>query len=237
MDCSIVHGAMMAFTRMRFLFLTVFSHVMLFVQLFLGTVQTWSVTIGIAFIMGVISTMFYHRLLSHRSWHFKPWFERAGVLLGAFTLTGTPLTRTAVHRMHHKYADTLKDPHSPKYTSLVEMYLPQLRETKLEMILVRDVLSDPFLMWVHKQYLLLLAVLALILPVQWTMIWGSAAALLWFNIFLCNVFCHKTGEAQDSHWLGAFTFGEGYHKHHHDHPNDPRFGPIDAGYLLIGFLR
>lgn len=56
----------------------------------------------------------FHRLLSHRSFHCPIWLERFFVVQGACCLMHTPAKFVAFHRMHHRYSDSEKDPHSPR---------------------------------------------------------------------------------------------------------------------------
>lgn len=223
----------MEFTRKSFLFTTVFAHIMAIGLIVRGTWIDWVFAFCLFIVLTLISTTFYHRLLSHSAWSPALWVQKVGVLLGVFSLTGTPLTRTAVHRAHHKYVDTPDDPHSPKFLPLYLIYLPQLKETKLNMALVRDVLRTPWLMKIHEHYNLLLLSMLLILPFKLVMIWGAAATLVWIDIFLCNWLCHQRGIIRNDNILAAITFGEGHHDHHHNNPTDPRFGSFDLGYWLI----
>lgn len=227
----------MEFNRKSFLFMTLMAHLMLVGMIVRGTALMWAVCIGLFVFGALISTVFYHRLLSHRSWRAPKWAERIGVFLGIFTLTGTPLTRTAVHRMHHLYADTENDPHSPRFLSALDVYLPQLREHKLDLRLVKDVLRDSYLMGLHKHYVMILFATSLVIPFEWAIVWGGAAALIWMNIFLCNMFCHTKGAIRDNWLFGLLTFGEGHHRWHHENQKDPRFGAFDPGYWLIRLLR
>jgi stearoyl-CoA desaturase (delta-9 desaturase) len=187
-------------------------------------------------------------LLSHRSWDAPRWYEIFATIIGIFSFTGTPVTRTLAHRYHHAYTDTEKDPHSPRVMDLFHVYFPMLQPKKLSITLVRDIWNDKFHRFIHNHYLSIILSVVLIslwfLGIWWTMtLFVAPGALCWANISLCNILCHygKAGDPiKQSTLLAWLTFGEGYHRHHHDFPADPDFSNavgVDPGYFLIKLLR
>ncbi len=56
----------------------------------------------------------FHRLLSHRSFRCPMWLERFFVVQGACCMMHSPAKFVAFHRMHHRFSDSEKDPHSPR---------------------------------------------------------------------------------------------------------------------------
>ncbi len=235
----------MKLTSKNFFALLVISHLAFLWLLFAGTLLQIAITIFIScFIILFSSTIVYHRFLSHRNWNAPRWYEIFGTVIGIFSFTGTPITRTLAHRYHHAYADTEKDPHSPKHMSILNVYFPMFTERKLNPVLVRDLLADKFHCFIHENYLSIIALTVLlsflILGPVWTIcIFVAPGALCWFNISLCNIFCHIGDDITQSRLLGALTFGEGFHKHHHSNPSDPNFGKdrIDIGYIVIKWIE
>src|ERR1051325_4489576 len=65
-----------------------------------------------------MQTFLQHRYASHRSFSMNKFWERF-FYLAAYITQGSsyvsPRVYAIMHRMHHAYADTEKDPHSPKY--------------------------------------------------------------------------------------------------------------------------
>jgi stearoyl-CoA desaturase (delta-9 desaturase) len=191
--------------------------------------------------------MVYHRLLSHRSWNAPYWYEIFGTLLGIFSFTGTPITRTLAHRYHHAYTETNNDPHSPRVHGIVLAYLPMLKNEKLNPLIVRDLLNHKFHRFIHENYLTIiittLLTSLLLFGFIWTVVFFVApGALCWMNISICNIGCHWGGDndpIKQSKLLAWLTFGEGYHEYHHDKPNDPNFGngKFDIGYFFIKLLE
>jgi fatty-acid desaturase len=233
---------MIAFTNKRFFSLLILSHVALIFLIITGTVvQILSSFLIACAIILFSSTVLYHRFISHRSWKCPDWYNYIFTILGIFSFTGTPLTRTLAHRYHHRYVDSELDPHSPHHMSVLSVYFPMLKEKKLNPMMIRDVLNDKFYMWVHRNYLIIiLTVIALsflLLGPLWAIaLFVAPGAMCWFNISLCNVLCHYgTYGVKNNKLLSFLTFGEGNHKHHHDLPLDPDFsdGGFDLGYLII----
>jgi stearoyl-CoA desaturase (delta-9 desaturase) len=62
-------------------------------------------------------TLFLHRYAAHRMYKLSPFWERV-FYLASFVFMGpsflTPKAYAVLHRMHHAYSDTSKDPHSPR---------------------------------------------------------------------------------------------------------------------------
>lgn len=239
----------MTLTGKNFFILTVVSHLSLLSVIMFGTLLQLLVVFFIFFFITLFSsTIIYHRLLSHRSWNCPLWYERVGTAIGIFSFTGTPVTRTLAHRYHHAYADTKLDPHSPRVLGIFYAYFPMLRVNKLNPRLVRDILENKFHRFIHEYYLriILLTVLiaSLIVGPWWALVlFVAPGALCWMNISLCNIACHwgrKGDDIKQSTVLALLTFGEGYHKHHHDSPSSPDFSNgtgYDIGYYVICMLR
>lgn len=238
----------MTLTNNRFFALLILSHVGLIYLLLVGTWIQISITILISMCIVLFSsTMVYHRLLSHRSWNAPYWYEIFGTLIGIFSFTGTPITRTLAHRYHHSYTETNKDPHSPRVHGVLLSYLPMLKNEKLNPLIVRDLLNHKFHRFIHENYLnIIIATLVtslLLFGLMWTVVlFVAPGTLCWMNISICNIGCHwgkDDDPIKQSKLLAWLTFGEGYHKHHHDKPNDPNFGngKFDIGYFFIKLIE
>jgi len=232
------------FTRHKFLTLTIASHLALVYVLIFGTIwQIIAMFAMFSFIITVASTATYHRLLSHRAWPAPRWFEIFGTLLGVLSFTGTSITRTVIHRYHHSFTDTPKDPHSPVVLGIFGTYFPMLQEDKkFDLRVVADLLRDPFHRNLHRYYFLILLMflimMALIFSFPWFLaLFVAPGALCWMNISICNIFCHLGKEEQivNSKLLAILTFGEGWHKYHHDNPNEADFGQgrWDPGFWVV----
>lgn len=238
----------MILTNNKFFVLLLISHLALFTVMFTGSLTHILITVSIAmFIVLFSSTMVYHRLLSHRSWRAPYWYEIFGTVIGIFSFTGTPITRTLAHRYHHTYVETEKDPHSPRVHGILLAYLPMLRDKKLNPILIKDLMNNNFHRFIHDNYLNIIIVTVLLslllFGITWTLVlFVAPGALCWMNISLCNIACHwgkNDDPIKQSTILSWLTFGEGYHRYHHQNPTDPNFGngKFDLAYFFIKLLE
>jgi stearoyl-CoA desaturase (delta-9 desaturase) len=85
----------------------------------------WSLTI-------FCQTFFLHRYSSHRMFEMSKGWERFFFLLTAVSQGSSflkPRPYALLHRAHHAYSDTAKDPHSPHFTSGLG---PMMWQTKLQ---------------------------------------------------------------------------------------------------------
>ncbi len=99
----------------------------------------------------------YHRLLSHHSFKAPKWFERTLVTLAMCAGQETPARWVAWHRLHHLHSDHHEDPHSPvigffwsHVNWLVHERNDQGKTFALYEKYARDVLRDPYYMWIEK---------------------------------------------------------------------------------------
>lgn len=98
----------------------------------------------------------YHRLLTHRSFRCSRSVERFFVILGICCFEDTPATWVATHRLHHRDSDEQPDPHSP----LVDLWWGHMgwlmfankdvQNLNTYDRIARDVLKDPFYMWLQR---------------------------------------------------------------------------------------
>ena len=142
-------------------------------------------------VFGQSITMGYHRLLTHRSFVAKPWFEHLLVVLALCSMEDTPARWVATHRMHHTHSDESKDPHSPLVNAFwghMGWLLIQnraLNNVANYQTYAKDVLRKPFYMWLEQRswrlaaiYILhVLAFFVVAFAIAWP-IWGVQEALL-----------------------------------------------------------
>lgn len=200
---------------------------------------TWVEWLAAAFIYflfnGVGMIMTYHRLLTHRSFKCPLWFEYLGTMLATFSFTGSAITWIAIHRKHHKYADTEKDPHSPDHLGVLRVqFLTAFAE--VEGRYATDLMRSKFYKWQHKYYVEIILVFGLLLFLinPMTLVYGllfPAGLTLLFGTMVLSL-AHHDHEARNLVWLGLLTFGDGFHHEHHEHPNWYRLHKYD----LVGFL-
>ena len=196
----------------------------------------WVIMLVMYFLInGIGMIMTYHRLLVHRSFKCPMWFEYLGTALATLSLTGSAITWIAIHRKHHKYSDTDKDPHSPDHLGFWRVqFFTAFADVEGRYAI--DLMRSPFYKWQHKYYIAIvvatLVVLLLINPflAVYLMLAPAGLTLLFGTMVLS--WAHKDYKARTVWWLALLTFGDGFHDVHHDHPTYYRLHKYD----LIGWI-
>ena len=199
------------------------------------------VPIGVisAIVTAVITEIYCHRYLAHRAFHIR---RRPALFFDTYfrVIVGTdPESWAAVHRLHHRHADTPLDPHSP-------VQRPPLA----------IVMGTPVLFALAKRKL------PANQPAAWW-IWGLRALLVTFYVVTCgplqvlvmlsvHLVCymglgglintvghlygtkvHPEFPGFDLPLLTIPLLGHGYHNSHHAHPAAARTGKLDPVWPLL----
>lgn len=223
------------------------------ILLALGQWWHWLVAAGVYMVTGSIgASATYHRLLSHRSYRAPAWWHYVGTVIGTLGGVGSSITWVAIHRAHHRWVDTNKDPHSPRHKGFWRVqFLIMFNQPNLR--LVPDLLRSRFHSWMHNHYWLIHAVYAVTLwsldPMAVLYAHLVPAAMLFHAGGFINTLGHTWGtqphESGDSSVnnpiLGVLVWGEGWHNNHHADPANWRFGhhwwQIDVAAYLIALVK
>ena len=194
------------------------------------------------FITIVSSSAGYHRFYAHSAFTTGKWFEYFTNILSLFVGSGPYLTRAAIHRQHHAYSDTEKDPQSPLHHGFWKIYFNIWGlDVKIERKFFKGLINNKILKFWHDHYFKMVFSLVIILLIIDPLLLVFAYALpcvLSSHLFgLFNAYLHKTGEATNNILINLFTAGEGYHKAHHDNSKKLRHGLIDPTYFFIKLIR
>ena len=202
----------------------------------------WIITLLMYFVLnGLGMIMTYHRLLTHRSYPCPRWLEYTLAFITTFSLTGSAITWIAIHRKHHKFADTEKDPHSPDHLGRLRVhFLTMFAEVSPRFAL--DLIRNNFYMWQRKYYFYIIGSYALFLylldPLAVVYAWLFPAFLTIFFGTLILSTSHRDGEPHDDFILGILTWGDAFHKTHHDKPMEVRLHKYDiAGWVIETFFE
>jgi fatty-acid desaturase len=205
--------------------------------------------------------MTYHRLLTHRSFAFRPrWLEYAFTIIGTCASEGGAIGWVADHRRHHAHSDEEDDTHSPKRgfgwahmfwwmtPDITSIHTPEYYE-KWAPDLTKDrahVVLDRF----HYVFPLLSAVgLYAIGGMPW-LVWGffvrSVLVLhvTWLVNSATHIWGYRTHETRDNStnlwWVGLLAYGEGWHNNHHAFQTSARHGlrwwEVDMTYWAIRLM-
>ncbi|WP_163919981.1 fatty acid desaturase [Photobacterium sp. Alg240-V54] len=197
---------------------------------------------------GMSITAGYHRLWAHQSYQANRFLRLVFALGGAFALQNSILHWCSDHRVHHRHVDNnLKDPYSAKmgfFYSHIGWMLRHYQASRYhDYSNCSDLQHDPIVVWQHKYYFLLAAMMNIGVPVIIGLLLGNVlGALLFIGVlrlvlshhttFFINSLAHKWGSqpytdrntARDNGVIAWLTFGEGYHNYHHIFENDYRNG-------------
>jgi len=210
-------------------------------------------------------TFFHHRYAAHRMFTMSKTWEKVFYFL-SFVFQGasylSPYAYGAMHRLHHAFADTEKDPHSPKYDETLMKMMWKTKTVYNDILNHRVELEEKYLKdlpywkgmervadnWYSRIgwvlfYTAFYAVFAtewwmfLLLPIHYVM--GP------FHGAIINWFAHKFGytnfKVSDTSKnllpVDFLMLGESYHNNHHKYGGRPNFGyrwfEIDPVYPFI----
>ena len=110
------------------------------------------------------------------------------------------------HRLHHKYSDTVKDPHSPKYQGAWNVLLSRWNKP-IPVSLVRDVVKNKRIKFFQRYGKYLIWPVIILSPM--TILLGYA------GIGILNYFGHRNGMPMNRWYINILAPFEGNHDTHH----------------------
>jgi stearoyl-CoA desaturase (delta-9 desaturase) len=213
-------------------------------------------------------TFFQHRYAAHGAFTMNKFWERVFFIFTYITQGSSymsPRSYAIMHRMHHAYTDTEKDPHSPKFSKNIFGMMLRTRNIysgifkgtiEVEERFTKQLPDWPaFDKWAHSTFSRIIWAAAyvtlficfatnlwllLLLPVVLSM--GA------FHGAIINWFAHKYGyinfrlrnTSQNLLFIDVLMLGESYHNNHHKQPSAINFGrrwhELDPVYPIIRFL-
>ena len=195
-----------------------------------------------AVLTALVTEVYCHRSLAHRAFAVHP--VLASFLDTYFrVIVGTdPETWAAVHRLHHRTADTPLDPHSPvQHRPLTVLAGSSYLFAKARRRVPAGTSSG------KKIFLIRGLVVAF-----YMVVFGPLQVLLMLVVHLAcylgimgmvNTVGHLYGRkphpdvpGYDVAWLAIPLLGHGYHNSHHAHPAASRTGPLDPIWPLLRLL-
>jgi stearoyl-CoA desaturase (delta-9 desaturase) len=202
----------------------------------------------------------YHRLLTHRSFKAPKWLEYTLTVFGAMAIQDDAPKWVATHRIHHKFTETDKDPHSTRpgfwWAQIGWILLGTANDHNQATLkkYVPDLMKDKFHARLAKYYYVPLIVSAFVLYAVggWSMVlWGVFVRVVvgwhttWFVNSLSHIFGKRpfaTNDDSTNNWFVALlTFGEGWHNNHHAFPTSARHGlkwyQFDMNWLTIRLFK
>ncbi len=215
-------------------------------------------------------TFFLHRYAAHQTFTMSRITERVVYVLTWLFQGSNYLSAYGygvMHRMHHAYADTEKDPHSPKYDENVFAMMWRTKSTYQSINRKRIHVDEKFTKNVPQWYSFDKMASSKVSRIIWTILYVifflKFATAWWLWLFLpvivlmapihgviINWYAHIYGYTNfklkdTSKNLLPFDFlmmGEAYHNNHHKHGSRPNFGgirwhEIDPTYHIMKALH
>ena len=221
----------------------------------------WYLTLlAIAFVIVIPLNAFafstvYHKLFSHRAFKPKAWVPYLGTFIASLLFLPSPKTFASLHRLHHKYADTDLDPHTPLHGKLYTFFhifvkpsekkkpiSPELREA-----VIKDFGIDYPILNKFNDHLAFLAFL--LFNVCMFMISADAFVLSIFVAFVnmilhgfANTYQHRVNQDNtvtivNMPWLTMLISPEFNHATHHDKASNYDFTNEDAKDWMAPIIR
>ena len=206
----------------------------------------------------LMTTVWLHRALSHRSITISPGATWVFRVLIWITTGIRPRQWAAVHRKHHAFTDVEGDPHSPIREGFamvqfanVKLYRKVAKDNDQVARYARDLPADRWdrLFFDHALLGLGIGIAILCAVVGWK-VGLVAAAVHTVSYLLLNASINAIGHfygtqpygntARNNQWLAFITGGEGLHNNHHAASTSATFalnhGETDIGWWLIRFM-
>lgn len=181
-------------------------------------------------ISNLVNSAYYHRCLTHKSWKAPTWMHYVFLILGAAFLMLPAIGWVAVHREHHKFYDTDKDPHGPSRGFFVNLFTSMI-EPKLRYM--RKEIRNDKLLWQVKYYWWIAIANFIFLTYFFNIAsYFLLIGYIYLSILLVNFLGHYR-KLNNYHLPSLFLAGELYHKNHHEDQTNPKFGMFDLPYYLL----
>ncbi|MFM7068968.1 MAG: acyl-CoA desaturase, partial [Actinomycetes bacterium] len=246
------HGKVQMRTSIPFFVL----HLVPLLAIFTGVSTTAWVLLAVTYWTRMFCiTAGYHRYFAHRSYRTSRAFQFLLAAGGASASQKGPLWWAGHHRLHHRFSDTERDPHTPRkgfWWSHCGWVLGD--DTKDTPTTMKDFEKFPEIRFISR--------------FDWIPVWGLAliclaiggwsglligfvlsTVLLWHSTFLVNSLAHvwggrrwdTTDTSRNNVLIALLTMGEGWHNNHHHQAyvcrQGRRWWEIDATYYVLLVLE
>jgi len=159
-----------------------------------------------------------HLLVSHKKYK-DTWYNKIYTFgINLFTAGGGAFNFTALHRHHHKHADTDQDPHSPTHIGWWRVYFLFWNTVKINPTTMRDMAGSRWLMFLHRNQVKLhfLGVLILgLIDLRLVLFVVSPSVVYTIHVNgLVNWLGHKNGRPRnipEIAWLTPLSWRHGDH--------------------------
>jgi fatty-acid desaturase len=177
-----------------------------------------------------------HRKFSHNQFETPIWFEVLALYLAVLAGSRSPLGWIGAHRMHHRYSDTEKDPHSPTYKGFWNVLINNWNIKQIPRRYVKDLYKNPRIVFFHNHWFKLhiaTAIITLLISVQLFIVFVLSPLILGYMSYgLFNALGHKNNKPVYNWLIGILSAGESHHNIHHENPSQIQLSKYDFAGLI-----
>jgi stearoyl-CoA desaturase (Delta-9 desaturase) len=216
-----------------------------------------------------MQTFLQHRYAAHRAFTMSKSWEKFFYLMTYLTQGSSylsPRVYAIMHRMHHAFTDTDKDPHSPQNDRNLFVMMWRARTCSNDIYREKSVIEPRFLKnlpdWPLLDKIGHSTISRLVWIVAYVLFYVQFSPSAWFFLLLpihalmvpvqgviINWFAHKYGHinfkvkntSTNLFRIDLLMMGEAYHNNHHKSPASGNFGfrwyELDPTYLIIRMLN
>lgn len=234
--------------------LVIWTNQILFFICLLFFFESWVVFLSIIslYVFGCMSEISLHRFFTHKSYKTSKFKHNLLCMFAFLTGQGPILSWVTVHRTHHAYEDTDKDPHSPYHLTWWKIYLaflPKYYNKNLVIDLIKSKYGNYFIFENNCYYLMWVVLWVILLFVNFYLFYFIVAGSALWYIATCivNIFSHRyfgiknfnESVGYNSNFINLIT-GVGHHNNHHKFPKNYTYsvsGEIDIyGWIIKRFF-
>lgn len=195
-----------------------------------------------------------HRYYSHKSFCVSKGTSYFFAFFGTLMMVGSPMIWALIHRQHHQYSDSEKDPHSFRHKGVFKIlfgfWYDDLHISSRQGM---DLIRDRSLLWAHQNYFKIIFcwIGFLFFLDKWALVYfyfiPVCAGILSLNINLIlhhylGYRHHDTKDQSRNNWYAfPFALGEAWHHNHHLNPHSPttkiNWWEFDPILILVRIFR
>jgi fatty-acid desaturase len=209
----------------------------------IGTPGLWLLAFFVYFLMmGLGVSLLNHRILSHKSVNVNNRFIKIFLLFwSTVMLQGSTMAWVAMHREHHAYSDTERDPHGPNDGFWKSYWMSMFHTPSIRFI--KDFIRDKDITFFHTHYWIINIAYSTMLYILFgftgvLFLHLVPAAMTWHGVSMVNAVSHMKynvpwiigyrnfdtdEQSKNIPLAGYLTFGEAWHNNHHGRPREISF--------------
>ena len=181
-----------------------------------------------------------HRYFAHNQFKFKylsSFWETLVLFLSLLAGSRSPLGWIGAHRIHHRYSDTKKDPHSPLHIGFFNVLFSTWKVKEIPITYVRDLYTNKRVMFFHKHWKKIwgiTGIISLLISSEFFLIFVVSPFIFgWLSYGIFNSLGHKDGKPVTNRFINLLSGGEGPHDVHHSNSKQIKLSKYDISGIII----